>query len=198
MKTTKPISLAILLSLCALMIFSSCHKTPAAISLSDYPNKIGDQWVYFVYDSMAHTSDTLTVTIASAGSLNGAGTLLWQYSYSSGYIDTLQTLVSGDTVSYYTNTILPSVNFVILFPLMNGSNWAYPSGATYGSSYIGNYSVKGQNYSNVYDVTHIEQAPNYYLADNINISPKVGIVYRNINEAYYVNQTWLLMSYRVN
>jgi hypothetical protein len=46
-----------------------------------------------------------------------------------------------------------------------------------------------------------EQYPNYYLTDNIYISPKIGIVYRKTNEINFgptIKQTWTLINYHLN
>ena len=183
------------------VVMASCHKTENAIILSDYPNKIGDQWVYFVQDSLAHVNDTLTVTIVSAASLNGSASLLWQYSYSNGLIDTLQAVTYGDTIDYYTNPPFPTLSFGLLFPIASGLSWKDNMGYKNAVTYISSYSSLGQNYASLYEISHTDLSGGFALTDNIYIESKIGIVYRKIleyNMGPEVNQTWTLINYHLN
>jgi hypothetical protein len=188
-------------ALFVVLILVSCHKSPSPISISDYPNKIGDKWIYFVQDSLNHVNDTLTVTVLSSTTLNGSASLIWQYAYSNGTVDTLLAIISGDTINYYTLPPFPTLSFGLLFPIAPGSNWKDNSQANYTASYQGSYSSLGHNFSNVYELNHTTQSFGFSLTDNIYIEPNIGIVYRKTKEfdtQPTTNQTWTLINYQLN
>ena len=181
---------------------ASCHKTnTATLNIGQFPNKIGDQWVYLVQDSLAHVNDTLTVTVLSAGNLNGVASLLWQYSYSNGTVDTLQAITSNDTINYYTNPPFPTLSFALLFPIASGSNWKDNSGGSYAVSSLGNYTYQGQNFTNLLTEAHTVQSFDYSLIDDIYVQPNVGVAYRRTIEFSLgpaVYQVWTLIGYHLN
>lgn len=185
-----------------LLMVTACHKSKdMGINLADFPNKIGDQWVYFVQDSLNHLDDTLTVTVISASTLNGHAALLWQYSYSSGLMDTLESVITGDTINYYTTPPFPNLSFALLFPIIAGSNWKDNAIGKYSVSSLSSYSYNGQNYSHIFVETHTSQSFGYTLSDDIYVAAKIGIVYRKIKEFNTqptINQTWNLINYRIN
>ena len=82
-----------------------------------FPNGRGSQWTYFVYDSLAHISDTLTVTIFGHTILPmGIETTVWQYAYST-FIETLYVNTSQDTIRFYETRGSTWGNFNYVFPL---------------------------------------------------------------------------------
>ncbi len=195
-------SLWVILPFALLLIFSGCHKTSPSVTMSDFPDKIGDQWTYFVQDSLANINDTLTLTILSPSTFQGKPSLLWQFAYSNGITDTLQSVVVGDTINYYKPSLYPALNFAILFPFSTNSTWKDNLYGNYSTTYLGNYAYLSYSFPGVYEINHtLTQAFGFSLMDNIYIQPGIGIVHRRIFEfdtGPAIWQTWTLSNYHLN
>ena len=86
-----------------IVYMSSCHQEPIIpnTQASEYfPNKVGDKWVYEVYDSVKKRLDVVTVEITGKTTLpKGEDVTIWLYKYP-GKIDTNYLLQSGDTMKF--------------------------------------------------------------------------------------------------
>ena len=65
-------------------LFYSCNSSitspPTDIGTADFPNKIGDEWKYFYYDSLSHSADTVVVSIIDDTTFNEDRTAkIWEY-----------------------------------------------------------------------------------------------------------------------
>lgn len=100
MKTTLYLS-----AFMALLTFPSCSKNNDRVSsnLSDqyFPNKVGNQWVYMVTDSLKNVTDTVIVTITGTISDPSSGETykVWQYKWPD-RMDTAYVETKGDTVRF--------------------------------------------------------------------------------------------------
>ena len=93
MKTQK-----LLLSLLILTIFiqtNSCKKTSiVALYNTEFPNNIGTNWKYKVYDSINSILDTITIKIIGTTNLdNGDAASIWS----------INSLLNGTDTNYVTN-----------------------------------------------------------------------------------------------
>ena len=217
MKTIRNSPCALLFIL-VLLTAAACKKpkptvTAVSMSMGDFPNKIGDQWIYLIHDSLTNVNDTATVTIISAGNFNGSACSLWQELYSNGTGDTMAVVTSVDTINYYNYNTPPYIelDFAVLFPITASANWKDNSVGNYSVSHLSNYVSAGQNYPDIFMQSRIAvyQASDS-MSDVIYIAPKIGLVKRTYKFYEFVpqthgyisylaaNQTWSLISYHLN
>lgn len=50
---------------------SSVTSPSTDVGTTDFPNKIGDEWKYFYYDSLSNSSDTVVVSIIGDTTFSG-------------------------------------------------------------------------------------------------------------------------------
>lgn len=106
-----------------------CHKdsqpiiSPLSNASRVFPNTLGSQFVYAVFDSISMSSDTVTVTIASRKTLSDKKQVtLWEYNYGT-HKDSEYVMFWGDTVQILNKLTQPSLKTILIFPLMPGKNW---------------------------------------------------------------------------
>ena len=78
-----------LLILFLTLVTASCHKRSTGINgsedggLQDFPNTIGSRFVYFYFDSVSMSSDTVVASIVGMSALSRIQATVWKYTYSS-------------------------------------------------------------------------------------------------------------------
>ena len=95
---------------------NSTENNPPPDSTNTFPNKVGDQWVYSVYDSLSHSVDTLIISIVGTTVGNGKDLTIWTRK-SNFYNDTIYVNVNQNTVYYYDDPYSNVVDHKIEFPL---------------------------------------------------------------------------------
>lgn len=94
-----------------------------------FPNAVGNQWVYNLYDSLSHTFDTLTVTITGNTTLaDSMEAAIWVYDYAvRQFVDTQYVSVRDSLVLVYRRKagdigpLQPDLEYVIPFRI--GQTW---------------------------------------------------------------------------
>jgi hypothetical protein len=190
-------------SIVLLLLNVSCKNasTPSTEPVpADFPNNVGNKWVYSFYDSLSNKSDYLTVTIVGQTANKSAS--IWQFKYSN-RIDTQYVTVTSDTVHFDPHISSPwsSYNNIFLFPLQVGNGWRgdYVLDSTYIAE-INSIIVPAGSFSNAYNIVERWGGFNDYGSITSWFVPKVGIVRRyhrgiSFGEA---NDTFSLVSYNIN
>lgn len=190
------------LSLTVLIIINmSCNNSPTQtdeLPSSDFPNKVGDTWTYFHFDSLNLKSDTVVVTIVGQTTLasNQLATI-WQFKSWQG-VETTYVTVSKDTV----RLISSSHGFKLIFPLQVGNKWKedYSANDTNRVLRSGSISVIAGNFSGTYELQESWGFLNDYGSISRWFVPQVGIVriYHTRWSFGMANETFELVRYKIN
>ncbi len=194
----------IILILIIPLLFSACENStennPPEAFTGSFPNKVGDQWVYAVHDSLSGSVDTLTVKIVGTTTVNGKDLTIWVRN-SHRYNDTLYVNVDNSTVYYYEDPYPNVVDHKIVFPLEKGETWTNPDQVSDSSvvKNIEDVSVPAGNFSNAFRIERNWGGFNVYGNSMTWFVENVGIVkfYRRIQGFDNIKETWELLSYNV-
>jgi hypothetical protein len=186
------------------LLLSACensteNKPPEAYTGS-FPNKVGDQWVYAVHDSLSGTVDTLTVSVIGTTTGNGKDLNIWVRK-SHTYNDTLYVYLDNSTVYYYNDPYPNVVDHKIVFPLEVGKTWTNPDQVS-DSSIVKStepVSVPADDFLNAFRIERNWGGFNVYGYSITWFVENVGIVkfYRRIQGFDNIKETWELLSYNV-
>lgn len=187
------------------LLFSACENptenNPPPDSTNTFPNKVGDEWNYAVYDSLTGTVDTLNVKIVGTTAANGKDLTIWARN-SSTYNDTIYVNVDMNTVYFYTDPYPDIVDKKIEFPLAVGKYWKNPDQITDSSivKSIDLVNVPADNYTEAYRIERNYGGFNVYGYSVTWFVDNVGIVkmYRRIQGFDNIKETWELLSYTVH
>jgi hypothetical protein len=178
---------------------NSATSTTTAIP-ADFPNNIGNKWVYSFYDSLSNKSDYLTITIV--GQTADKSAAIWQFKYPD-RIDTQYVSASHDTIQFnpYISSSWFSYNNKIPFPLQVGNGWRgnYANDSTYVAE-INSITVPAGTFTNAYKIVEGWGGFNDYGLIITWFVPKVGIVSRYHKGWSFgmANETFTLVSYNIN
>lgn len=108
------------------LLLVSCDertREPTEAAEQSFPNSVGSQWVYTVYDSITGSIDTAQVDIVRTVDIgNGVQAAVWKYTLSDAvwyrYMRT-----ADRRVLEYRDTNRASGNTLYLFPLEVGTKW---------------------------------------------------------------------------
>jgi hypothetical protein len=186
------------------LLISACDNTtennPPADSTKTFPNKVGDQWNYAVYDSLTGTVDTMNVKIVGTTGVNGKDLTIWART-SSTYNDTIYVNVDMNTVYFYTDPYPDVVDKKIEFPLEVGKYWINTGKITDSSivKSIESVNVPADNFTESYRIERNWGGFNVYGYSVTWFVDNVGIVkmYRRIQGFDNIKETWELLSYTV-
>ncbi|NOX87754.1 MAG: hypothetical protein GXO77_01925 [Calditrichaeota bacterium] len=197
----------IILLIFLLEIVTYCGKNkvtnpnnPAEIELKDFPNKIGDEWKYFYYDSLSSYSDTVVVRIIGDTTFDDTRTAkIWEYLYRNKteyrYVEVLD-----DTVRIFENLKSLWTNIKFVFPLKLNRGWKGDF-ATDTSSVIGedSVSVKAGHFTECYLIEETWGAFNDYGRVYTWFVPGIGIVKKHHLSGSFVmaNNYWELLEYKI-
>ncbi len=188
--------ISLLLSACK----NSTENNPPEVNTGSFPNKVGDEWVYAVHDSLSGSVDTLTVSIVGTTTGNGKDLTIWVRN-SHTYNDTLYVNVDKSTVYYYEDAYSNVVDHTIVFPLEVGKTWTNPDEDS-DSSIVKNkesVTVPADNFSDAFKIERNWGRSNVYGYSVTWFVENVGIVkmYRRIQGFDNIKDTWELLSYNV-
>lgn len=193
------------------LLVSSCHKHPAPPdviphnkSASEYfPNKVGDKWIYNVYDSIKVRMDEVSVEITGTTSLpKGEVATIWVYKYPDKN-DTNFVFQSGDTVKFIRASDLNPDYYVIrkkyIIPLSVGNSWT--NLFLYDSIHVIKETlllVNNLKFDSTYFLTEKGQTFNYFIYAEEYFKPTIGIVQLSKYEYDFFtpeNKVWYLKEY---
>lgn len=185
MKIFKDMSILIAFTI----LFASCHKTttppdtlPPNVSASEYfPNKVGDKWIYNVYDSVTAKMDEVSVEITGTTTLpKGEVANIWVYKYPD-KIDTNFVFQSGDTVKFVPALNLNPNNYYVskkyIIPLTVGNFWT--NTFIYDTIHVikqMKFTVNNLQFDSVYFMIEEGQSVNYYIYTEEYFKPLVGMI----------------------
>ncbi len=187
---------ALLLSACE----NSTDNNPPEVNTGSFPNKVGDSWVYAVYDSLNSTVDTLTVNIVGTTTGNGKDLTIWVRE-SNTYKDTLYVNVDNKTVYFYEDAFPNVADHIFVFPLEKGKIWTNPDQVR-DSSIVKDkeaVSVPADNFTDAFRIERNWGGFNVYGYSITWFVENIGIVkmYRRIQGFDNIKETWELLSYNV-
>jgi hypothetical protein len=192
----------VLIPLFITVLLSACNNTtennPGPDTTSTFPNKVGDKWIYSVYDSLSSSTDTLIISIIGTTISNGKQLSIWTRK-SDFYNDTIYVNVSRNTVYFYDDPFPIVVDYKIEFPLEVGRSWINPDKA-HDSSIVKArepVTVPADNYSDAYRIERDWGSFNVYGHSVTWFVDNVGVVklYQRIQGFDNIKQTWELLSY---
>jgi hypothetical protein len=199
-------SICLLTGICCLAImFAACSSATDPSSRPYFPNTIGTTWIYEVDDSLAGSTDTVTVTVIGSAMIDSSTrAMLWQYRYPS-RTDTETVWSSGDTIrmARFINgrvgwgSLFLSSGEIIL-PLATGKGWSLFSG-TDSVAEQGTISVPAGIYSNGYHLEGWWYMTNEGGHNRTWFVPYVGIVSMERWQRLWtegVNERWILIAIR--
>lgn len=186
------------------LLFSACENStennPPPDTITTFPNKAGDQWIYAVYDSLSGSVDTMTVKIVKTITANGKELSVWARN-SNSYNDTLYVNIEGNTVYFYTDPYPNNVDKKIEFPLEVGNYWKNPDQISDSSivKAVESVTVPADIFPEAYRIERTWGGFNVYGYSETWLSDNVGIVkmYQRILGFDNIKQTWELLSYSV-
>lgn len=198
------------LVLLAIIYATSCHKdtimdtvkpnTPAS---EYFPNKIGDKWIYNVYDSVNIKMDEVSVEITGTKTLpKGEVANIWIYKYPD-KIDTNFVFQSGDTVRFVPALYLNPNDYVVketyVIPLSVGNYWTnlflYDSIHVIKETQI---SVNNLQFDSTYFLIEKGRTFNYLIYAEEYFKPTIGMVQLSRYENNFFipeNKVWYLKGY---
>ncbi len=194
----------VIIALIIPFLLSACENStdnnPPEVNAGSFPNKVGDQWVYAVYDSLSASIDTLTVSIADTTRTNGKDLTIWVRK-SHTYNDTLYVSVDKSTVNFYEDPNSDVVDHSIVFPLEVGKTWKNPNQAP-DSSIVKSkepVSVPADDFPNAYMIERNWGGFNVHGHSITWFVDNVGIVKMyNLEQGFvYIKEDWELLSYNV-
>lgn len=187
---------------------SSCHKDTTKpnnnIQASEYfPNKVGDKWVYSVYDSTKKRMDDVSVEITGTTTLpKGEVANIWIYKYPD-KADTNFVFQSGDTIKFVPALDINPNDYVVketyVFPLSVGNSWTnlflYDSVHVTKKTQI---SINNLQFDSTYFLIEKGQTFNYFIYAEEYFKPMIGMVQLSRYEYNFFtpdNKVWYLKEY---
>ncbi len=195
------------------ILFASCHKTkmppdtlPPNVSASEYfPNKVGDKWIYNVYDSVTAKMNEVFVEIIGTTTLpKGEVANIWIYKYPD-KIDTNFVFQSGDTVRFVPALDLNPNDYLVketyVIPLLVGNYWTnlflYDSVHVTKETKI---SVNNLQFDSTYFLIEKGRTFNYLIYAEEYFKPTIGMVQLSRYENNFFipeNKVWYLKQYHL-
>jgi hypothetical protein len=180
-----------------LSVVDSARAIPKQMTLSEYPNRVGTEWIYLVHDNLLVQPDTLFLRISGTAILpDGRLVTLRELVYRN-RTDTEYVYAANDTVQtdFFTH---PSFyqSMTYLFPLKIGRAW--------GSEHLDSQNRVVQNYGitvpmgefgNGFRIEKFWHQFNDWYRITTWFVPGIGIVKRTRNDYAYHIVSWELISF---
>jgi len=177
---------------------SSTENNPPPVNTNTFPNKVGDEWIYAIHDSLTNNVDTMIVKIVGTTVGNGKEFTIWARR-SNMYNDTLYVIVDNNTVYYYTDPYPNVVDHKIEFPLEVGKYWINHDQISDSSvvKSLEPVTVPADNYPESYRIERNWGGFNVYGYSITWFVDNVGIVKMNrrIQGFDRIKESWELLTY---
>lgn len=185
-----------------LMAVSGCRTNPTdaaesqSLSLSQYPLRFGDVWIYAVTDSsVGITRDTVQVFFSDRIVLpNGREALIQEQLFST-HTDTFFVTVSGDTLRSFSQWDLVTPRTKIVFPLTVDKVWRgeFLNDTTRVES-VEPVTVRAGRFNEAFRLRETWNGFNDFGIVKTYIAPGVGIVKMD-RRLYLQRQSWELLAF---
>jgi hypothetical protein len=193
----KSLLLYTLLSL-SFLLGGGCKKSDHQAD-TFFPNEIGCQWTYAVFDSTRSASQTVLVKVIRTSKLsNGQHVSVWSYQYPD-RIETRYVSVQRDTVRFFNQLDVRTTyeNVLYILPLTQGKSW----GVSSDSSWVTTQSLinlPAGSYQ-AWNVKRERFSYNFRISENSWVASQVGIVKLHrfsYDDGKVENTTWELTNYK--
>jgi hypothetical protein len=196
-----------LLILLLTLLTASCQKRSTGINgpedrgLEDFPNTVGSRFVYFYFDSVSMSSDTVVASIVGMITFDSTKqATVWEYTYSS-KTDSKYVYISDDTVKICNDVNTWWGNTIYVFPLKVGKGWKGDF-VTDTSTVIDTVaiSVPAGEFSHAFVIEEKWGALNDYGQVLTWFVPKVGMIKKHGRGWSFglANETWELIEYEIS
>lgn len=172
----QPITIILLVgSACA----SSDSSIPSITYSKDYfPNSVGNEWVYSVYDSVLAKQETVIVKIVGTKMLStGQIGTIWTFHYPE-RTDTNYVVIQNDTVVFHSSSLF-GVTHTYVIALFSGESWIgdwiYDQ---YSVPTIGSKIVNKVQFDSAAQIREYGYSPNFLRRKDEWFVPRLGMVYR--------------------
>lgn len=188
--------------LCFVKLFS-CNETDPGkqvIHAGNFPMSLGSTWKYAVYDSIAHTADTVVVSIIDSTALSdGTTAAVWKYAYRRS-VDSQYVTRAGDSIMVYRSPDVRSLSMILALPLEVGREWITSPPGTMKIVAKEKVHPPAGSFANA---LRVEQHPfigNFYGGTTYWFVPDVGLVrmhrsWMDTMADNSVNTVWELLSF---
>ncbi|HWZ36081.1 MAG TPA: hypothetical protein VNW51_07985 [Mucilaginibacter sp.] len=194
----KTLSAIINLSIAILFGCNKHNPTPAT-SNANFPNTVGNKWIYSVTDNSSNKTFPVTVAIVGNSTARTHTVTIWTLTYPT-YVDTNYVYSDRDSAVFYDKT-KSAIKKVYHFPLTVGNKWInsfIADTATVVSS--STLSVQAGTFGNTYLIHDKAISLNYNLDRNQWYVPGVGLIkmnFREYNLAPPITQSWELTQFHI-
>ena len=121
--------LAVLLFAVAVIALTSCDNSTSSKNVVDpdyFPGKVGSEWVYNVYDSIAEVEYEAVVTITGLDTMsNGQVATVWSYKADKIVFRFDWVVKNKDSVKVYDSPVVGQMLRLYLQPFEVGRKWTY-------------------------------------------------------------------------
>jgi hypothetical protein len=162
--------------------------------IEDFPNTIGSQWTYAVFDSLTHQPDTLVATIVGQTVLaNNMAATVWRMAYSN-LTDSQYVELANDTMTVYYRR----ERTLFVFPFQVGSMWI-GSFLRDSNSVVhrGQITVPAGSFASGFQIREKWSFPQDSGEAVTWMVPRVGIVDLRRKQYGFQNLTWRLIGYTI-
>jgi hypothetical protein len=168
---------------------------------SDFPNNVGNKYVYSVTDSVNRKTFNVNVVITGITTLpNGNSATIWTFTYPD-HIDTNYVTSNGNGSVVFFDKLKINVVKRYYFPLTVGKQWynSFNNDICQVAGFI-SLSTEGASCPDTYLITESAFSPNYHLSGNQWYVLGVGMAkmnFREFNFSPLTVQSWTLISYMI-
>jgi len=166
-----------------LFAFAACKKSNSggsAMSISEYPLKVNNQWTYKVTDSMTNITDTAVLKITSNHTKDDTTWWYCKMYYHNMLVDSPYYVQTSNTIQFINNAYsFLSADFMIDFPVSNNNTWmasTLSQDTAVAKLLTSPLIVAGRGYSNVYMISRGFSLIDYNFRQNIYVSKGVGLI----------------------
>jgi hypothetical protein len=174
---------------------------PKDSELADFPNTVGSRFVYFYFDSLSMSSDTIVASIVATVPFDDAKQEgeMWEYRWSS-EVDTVLVYRSGNVVLIYGELAYRWLNRKYVFPLEVGKGWGddWYSDTSLVVDAVSIFLPRWE-FATAYFIDRTWGGLNAYEHTRTWFVPKVGAVKTHHEGLSFVlaNETWELIEYEI-
>jgi len=163
-----------------------------------FPNKVGNNWEYRVFDSISNKSESLIVSIIGNKIINDVNSSVWLLSYTN-QTDTFFVHQSQDSLIFNSNR---SAKRIYVIPFSVNQVWKESYFSSSNSKVIRTEDVKvyGGNFNETFVIERSIKGNNYSLYQKIYFKPNVGIIKlytKEYNLGPVQTKTWELIKFNL-
>ena len=156
------------------IIFISAYSCKEDTQIDYFPNKVGNNWIYNVFDSISNKSESLKVSVIGNKAINAMNSYVWLLNYTN-RTDTFFVTQTKDTIIFNSNNTVKRI-YIIPFSVNQVWNESYFTTSNSKVINIENVTVPAGVFAETYVIERNIRSYNYSLYEKIYFKPKIGIV----------------------